>query len=98
MAHESIPERPKPPVARLSLKRKTVQTLLAFILIIVVEALLLWPAGASGDGLLISLASVCLGLTLFAFYRYVRAGIRAVELEIWIRHMGEGNLDYTVEI
>ena len=98
MTPESIPERPKPPVSRLSLRRKTVQTLLAFILIIVVEILLLWPAGASGDGLLITLASVCLGLTLFAFYRYVRAGMRAVELEIWIRHMGEGNLDYTVDL
>ena len=98
MAPESIPETPSPPVARLSLKRKTVQTFLAFVLIIIVEILLLWPAGASGDGLLITLASVCLGLTLFAFYRYVRAGIRAVELEIWIRHMGEGNLDYTVDL
>ena len=98
MASESTPERPKPPVARLSLRRKTVQTLLTFLLIIVVEVLLLWPASASGDGLLITLASVCLGLTLFAFYRYVRAGMRAVELEIWIRHMGEGNLDYTVDL
>ncbi len=98
MAHESIPERPKPPVSRLSLKRKTVQTLLTFVLIIAVEILLLWAATTTGNGLLITLASVCLGLTLFAFYRYVRAGMRAVELEIWIRHMGEGNLDYTVDL
>ena len=39
MASESTPERPKPPVARLSLRRKTVQTLLTFLLIIVVEVL-----------------------------------------------------------
>ena len=98
MAPESTPESPKPPIARLSLKRKTVQVLLTLVLIVVVEILLLRNAAASGHGLVVALASVCLGLTLFAVFRFVHAGRRAVDLEIWIRHMGEGNLDYKVDL
>ncbi len=98
MAPESIPSRPPPPVSRLSLKRKSVQVILTMMLILTVEVVLLWQIIGSGRGLLIALASLCLGFTLFAFYRLVETGTRTVELEIWIRHMGEGNLDYTVDL
>ena len=47
---------------------------------------------------LVVLASLCLALFVFTFYRLVRTGLRTVALEIWIRHMGEGNLDYRVEL
>ncbi|MDE0654284.1 MAG: ATP-binding protein [bacterium] len=98
MATESIAGGHRPPVSRFSIKRKSVQMILALTLILVVEALLVWHASRSDDGLLLALASSCLGVTLFAVFRFVHTGIRTVELEIWIRHMGEGNLDYTVEL
>ncbi len=98
MAPEPIPSRPPPPVARLSLKRKSVQVVVAMMLTLAAEVLLLWQATGSGRGLLIALASLCLCLCFFVAYRLVETGVRTVELEIWIRHMGEGNLDYTVEL
>ncbi|MXV90340.1 MAG: GHKL domain-containing protein [Acidimicrobiia bacterium] len=98
MAPKSTPSEHRPPVARFSLKRKSVQMLLAMMLMLVVEVLVLWHAARSGHGLLLVLASSCLGLTVLALYRFVHTGIRTVELEIWIRQMGAGNLDYTVEL
>ena len=98
MAPESIAGEHRPQVSRFSIKRKSMQMIYALTLILVVEALLVWHASRSGHGLLLALASSCLGVTLFAVFRFVHTGIRTVELEIWIRHMGEGNLDYTVEL
>ena len=98
MAPESTTAGREHPIAPLSLRRKSVQVILAMILIVIVNVALLVQTLANGDGTLIVLASVCLALLVFAFYRLVRTGVRTVELEIWIRHMGEGNLDYRVEL
>ena len=66
--------------------------------ILAVSVVLVVEAVAAGHRTLVALAAVCLGLVLFAFYRLVRTGIRTVAIELWIRHMGEGNLDYRVEL
>ena len=65
-------------------------------LILIVNVTLLVQTIATGDRALVVLASICLALFVFTFYRLVRTGLRSVALEIWIRHMGEGNLDYRV--
>ena len=98
MAPESTTAGREHPIAPFSLRRKSVQVILTLILLVIVNALLLVRTIADGDRTLIVLASLCLALLLFAFYRLVRTGIRTVELEIWIRHMGEGNLDYRVDL
>ena len=98
MAPESATRERRDPISPYSLRRKSVQVILAMALILVVNVALLVRAIAIGDSTLVVLASVCLALFVFAFYRLVRTGLRTVALEIWIRHMGEGNLDYTVEL
>ena len=98
MAPELPASRPEDPIAPFSLRRKSVQVLLAMALILVVSVALLVQSIASGDGALVVLASLCLALVVFVCYRLVRTGIRTVALELWIRHMGEGNLDYKVQL
>ena len=98
MAPESTPGSREHPISRFSVRRKSVQVILAMMLILVVSVVLLVQAIAISHRTLVVLASLCLGLVVFAFSRLVYTGIRTVELEIWIRHMGEGNLDYTVTL
>ena len=98
MAPESTTNGREDPISPYSLRRKSVQVILAMVLILIVNVALLAQAIAIGDSTLVVLASLCLALFLFAFYRLVRTGVRTVQLEIWIRHMGEGNLDYTVDL
>ena len=98
MVPESTPGSREHPISRFSVRRKSVQVILAMMLILVVSVVLLVQAIAISHRTLIVLASLCFALLVFAFYRLVRTGIRTVELEIWIRHMGEGNLDYTVTL
>ena len=77
-------------ISPYSLRRKSVQVILAMALILVVNVTLLVRTIAIGNSTLVVLASLCLALFVFAFYRLVRTGVRTVALEIWIRHMGEG--------
>lgn len=98
MAPELPASRPEDPIAPFSLRRKSVQVLLAMVLILIVSVALLVQSIASGSGALAVLASLCLALVVFVCYRLVRTGIRTVALELWIRHMGEGNLDYRVQL
>ena len=98
MAPELTPGSREPPISRFSVRRKSVQVIVAMMLILVVSVVLLVQAIAITHSTLIVLASLCLGLVVFAGYRLVRTGVRTVALEIWIRHMGEGNLDYTVTL
>ena len=98
MAPESPAGKPENPIAPLSLRRKSVQLMLALTLGLVVSVLLLVQAIALGDRTLIVAASACLALVAFATYRHVHTGLRVVAVEIWIRQMGEGNLDYKVSL
>lgn len=86
------------PISRFSPRRKSIQVIAATMVLAMVNTVLLVVALSVGDDAMIVLAAVCLALVLFAFYRLVRTGMRAVAIELWIRHMGEGNLDYTVEL
>ena len=86
------------PIAQFSLRRKFVQLMFALALSLIVSVVLLVLAIATGDRAVIVVASVCLALTVFANYRHTHTGLRVVALEIWIRQMGEGDLDYTVEL
>lgn len=47
---------------------------------------------------LLVLGIISVGVALMLIYRYIASGIRSVALEVWIRHLGEGNLDYHVEM
>ena len=47
---------------------------------------------------LLVLGIISVAVALLLIYRYVASGIRSVALEVWIRHLGEGNLDYHVEM
>ena len=98
MAPELPASRPEDPIAPFSLRRKSVQVLLAMTLILIVSVALLVQSIASSVSALVVLASLCLALVVFVCYRLVRTGIRTVALELWIRHMGEGNLDYKVQL
>ncbi len=98
MAPESPAGKPENPIAPLSLRRKSVQLMLALTLGLVVSVLLLVQAIALGDRTLIVAASACVALVAFATYRHVHTGLRVVAVEIWIRQMGEGNLDYKVSL
>ena len=98
MALKSTTSGREDPISPYSLRRKSVQVILAMALILIVNVALLVQTIATGDRALVVLASLCLALLVFTFYRLVRTGLRTVALEIWIRHMGEGNLDYRVEL
>ena len=98
MALKSTTSGRENPISPYSLRRKSVQVILAMALILIVNVALLVQTIATGDRALVVLASLCLALLVFTFYRLARTGLRTVALEIWIRHMGEGNLDYRVEL
>ena len=96
---------PEPPagtrenqIAQFSLRRKFVQLMFTLALMLIVSVVLLVQAIATGDSALIVVASVCLALAAFANYRHTHTGLRVVALEIWIKKMGDGDLDYTVEL
>ena len=98
MAPDTTPSSREHPISRFSLRRKSVQVIIAMTGILVVSVMLLVEAVSADQSTLVVLAAVCLGLVLFTFYRLVRTGLRTVAIELWIRHMGEGNLDYTVDL
>lgn len=47
---------------------------------------------------LLVVGTLTLAVILWTMYRLVLVGIRAVALEVWIRRMGQGDLDYKVEM
>ena len=96
MVPESSASKPESPIAPLSLRRKSVQMMLALVLALILSVVLLVQAISIGNTALIAVASVCLALIVFANYRHVHTGLRVVAVEVWIRQMGEGNLDYKV--
>ena len=98
MAPDTTPSSREHPISRFSLRRKSVQVIIAMTGILVVSVILLVEAVSADQSTLVVLAAVCLGLVLFTFNRLVRTGLRTVAIELWIRHMGEGNLDYTVDL
>ncbi len=98
MAPDTTPSSGEHPISRFSLRRKSVQVIIAMTGILAVNVILLVEAVSAGHDTLVVFAAVCLGLVLFTFYRLVRTGLRTVAIELWIRHMGEGNLDYTVDL
>ena len=98
MASESTNGGRDEPISRFSLRRKSIQMTLALALSLVVSVVLLVQAMAAGHGALVVVASVGLALALFANYRNVHTGLRVVAVEVWIRKMGEGDLDYTVNL
>ena len=98
MAPESSASRQESPIAPFSLRRKSVQAMLTVALMLAVSVALLVLAVTAGDSTLVVLASLGLALLIFLTFRLVTTGLRTVQVEIWIRQMGEGNLDYRVEL
>ncbi|MCY4665655.1 MAG: HAMP domain-containing protein, partial [Acidimicrobiaceae bacterium] len=45
-----------------------------------------------------AVASVGLAIAVFANFRNLHTGLRVIAVEVWIRKMGEGDLDYTVNL
>ena len=98
MAPESSASRPESPIAPFSLRRKSIQAMLTVALMLIVSVTLLVLAIADGNSTFVVLASLGLALLVFLTFRLVTTGLRTVQVEIWIRQMGEGNLDYRVEL
>ena len=98
MVPESSASEPQSPIAPLSLRRKSIQITLALALSLLVSVILLVQAISAGHGALVVVASVGLALAVFANFRNVHTGLRVVAVEVWIRKMGEGDLDYTVNL
>lgn len=87
------------PISRLSLRRKSNQINISILCLIVLTALITVFTYLSWDRILIlamSIFTVLLGA--FTAYRLITVGLRAVALEVWIRLMGEGNLEHRVEM
>lgn len=98
MAPESLAGSHESPIAQFSLRRKSIQMALALLLGLIVSIVLLLQAISAGHTTLMVLASLCLALVAFANFRHVHTGLRVVAVEMWIRQMGEGNLDYKVNL
>ncbi len=98
MAPESSANQQQSPIAPLSLRRKSIQMTLALALGLVASVVLLVQAIAASHRALVVVASIGLALAVFANYRNVHTGLRVVAVEVWIRKMGEGDLDYTVNL
>ena len=98
MASESPASSHESPIPLFSLRRKSVQAAIALLLILILSCLLLAQAIAVGDSTLILLASLCLTLVVGVCVRIAHTGSRTIAIEVWIRHLGEGNLDYRVDL
>ena len=98
MAPESSASKPDSPIAPFSLRRKSVQAMLTVALMLIVSVTLLVLAITAGNSTLVVLASLGLALLVFLTLQLATTGRRTVQVEIWIRQMGEGNLDYRVEL
>ena len=85
-------------IARYSLRRKSIQLTLALALSLIASVILLVQAVAAGHSALVAVASVGLAIAVFANFRNLHTGLRVVAVEVWIRKMGEGDLDYTVNL
>ena len=98
MGPESSASKPDSPIAPFSLRRKSIQAMLTVVLMLIVSVTLLVLAIAAGNSTLVVLASLGLALLVFLTLQLATTGRRTVQVEIWIRQMGEGNLDYRVEL
>lgn len=86
------------PIPVFSPRRKSVQVAIALLLILILSCALLVRSIAVDDATLVVLALLCLALVVFVCFRVARTGSRTIAMEVWIRHMGEGNLDYRVDL
>ena len=53
---------------------------------------------SDGRKQLLAIGVITLLVVLLTVYRLLSVGVRAVALEVWIRRMGQGDLDYKVEM
>ena len=87
------------PISRLSLRRKSNQINISILCIIVLTVLITVFTYLSWDRTLIfAIGILTVLLVVFTAYRLITVGLRAVALEVWIRLMGEGNLEHRVEM
>ena len=98
MASESPSSSHESPIPLFSLRRKSIQAAIALLLILILSCLLMAQAIAVGDSTLVLLASLCLALLVGVCVRVAHTGSRTIAIEVWIRHLGEGNLDYRVDL
>ena len=98
MAPESTNSGRNKRITRFSLRRKSIQLTLALALGLIVSVILLVQAVAAGHSAPVAVASVGLAIAVFANFRNLHTGLRVVAVEVWIRKMGEGDLDYTVNL
>ena len=84
-------------ISKFSPRRNTVQITLCLVLII---GLLTWAtihAALTGNPTAIAIPAAALAVALVMIGILMRASIRTVQGEIWIRRMGMGDLEYRVE-
>ncbi len=63
-----------------------------------VEIVTILQGISSGSLQLLAFGLLSLALLAFIVYMYVTVGLRTVALEVWIRRMGAGDLEYKVEV
>ena len=96
---ENHQEEEKQPVniSKFSLRRYSIQQLLLIFLILNLLVAINVYAAVTGNRPLVALAGLTLALFLVKTCIVLYAGFRTVGVEIWIRRMGMGDLEYRIE-
>ncbi len=84
-------------MSRFSIRRYSIQQMLLILSIIGLLAATNVQAALYGNGVLMALAGTTLGLMLALTALVAHVGIRVVAVEVWIRRLGMGDLEYRIE-
>ena len=85
-------------LSKFSLRRGSVQTTLSLIVLIGLLIGATVVSASNGHTLLTILAATAAGVCTLTTAVLIRIGNRSVALEVWIRRMGLGDLEYKVEM
>ncbi len=84
-------------ISKFSLRRYSIQHFLLMFLVFILLVTINAYAAITGNGTLIALAGLTLTLFLIKTCIVLYASFRTIGVEIWIRRMGMGDLDYRIE-
>ena len=84
-------------ISKFSLRRYSIQHFLLMFLVLILLVTINAYAAITGNGTLIALAGLTLTLFLIKTCIVLYASFRTIGVEIWIRRMGMGDLDYRIE-
>ena len=84
-------------ISKFSLRRYSIQHFLLLLLVLIFLVTINAYAAITGNGPLIALAGLTLTLFLIKTCIVLYASFRTIGVEIWIRRMGMGDLEYRIE-